>query len=198
MLVFAFIVDEQAPEPVTNNSIEIDENLFVRIGKNDMEAFDELYKITERTLYAFSLSLTRDQQQSLDLMQDTYVKILSASHLYQPMGKPLAWVFTIAKNIHYSSLRKGSKGICLEPETIANDKRFSYITEMDDRIVLEAVLSQLTEEEREIVLLYAVSGMKHREIAESTGLSLSTTLSKYHRALKKLRKYLDGKEEIRI
>jgi RNA polymerase sigma-70 factor (ECF subfamily) len=197
MLVFTFIMDEQAPEPAKNNSIEIDENLFVRIGKNDMEAFDELYKITERTLYAFSLSLTRDQQQSLDLMQDTYVKVLSASHLYQPMGKPLAWMFTIAKNIHYSSLRKGSKSISLEPQTIAEDKRFSYITEIDDRIVLEGVLRQLTQEEREIVLLYAVSGMKHREIAESTGLSLSTTLSKYHRALKKLRKYLDGKEEIR-
>ena len=41
-------------------------------------------------------------------------------------------------------------------------------------------------------MLYAVSGMKHKEIAESLGLKLSTTLSKYHRALKKLRTYLEG------
>jgi RNA polymerase sigma-70 factor (ECF subfamily) len=39
-----------------------------------------------------------------------------------------------------------------------------------------------------------VSGLKHKEIAEGIGLNLSTTLSKYHRALKKLREYLEGKE----
>ena len=66
------------------------------------------------------------------------------------------------------------------------------MTDPDDRIVLEGVLSLLSEEEREIIILYAVSGMKHKEIAESLGLKLSTTLSKYHRALKKLKNYLEG------
>jgi RNA polymerase sigma-70 factor (ECF subfamily) len=82
----------------------------------------------------------------------------------------------------------------MEPEEVADDRRFSYVTDMDDRIVLEGVLSLLTEEEREIVMLHAVSGMKHKEIADGLGLNLSTTLSKYHRALKKLREYLEGKE----
>lgn len=127
-------------------------------------------------------------------MQDTYVKILSAAHLYKPMGKPLAWMFTIARNLHYSNVRKEKGNISLEPEEISDNKRFSYVTDINDRIVLEGVLSLLSEEEREIVMLYAVSGMKHKEIAESLGLKLSTTLSKYHRALKKLRKYLEGKE----
>ena len=63
---------------------------------------------------------------------------------------------------------------------------------MENRIVLEGVLSLLSDEEREIVLLYAVTGMKHKEIAECLGLKLSTTLSKYHRALKKLREHLHG------
>lgn len=127
-------------------------------------------------------------------MQDTYVKILSAAHLYKPMGKPLAWMFTIARNLHYSNVRKDKRNISLEPEEISDNKRFSYVTDINDRIVLEGVLSLLSEEKREIVMLYAVSGMKHKEIAESLGLKLSTTLSKYHRALKKLRKYLEGKE----
>lgn len=110
------------------------------------------------------------------------------------MGKPLAWMFTIARNLHYSNVRKEKRNISLEPEEISDNKRFSYVTDINDRIVLEGVLSLLSEEKREIVMLYAVSGMKHKEIAESLGLKLSTTLSKYHRALKKLRKYLEGKE----
>ena len=191
MLVFNFILDENNITK-TKKEIPIDETLFLKIDKNDMDAFEQLYILSERTMYAFCLSLTRDNQKSLDLMQDTYVKILTAAGLYKPMGKPLAWMFTIAKNIHYSNIRKDSRLIAFEPQKIENDSRFSYITEMDDRIVLEGVLDILSEEERKIVLLHAVSGMKHKEIAENIGLSLSTTLSKYRRSLKKLKKHLEG------
>lgn len=194
MLMFTFVYDEQVPTPEKYNSLELDETLFTRIGQNDMDAFDTLYQLTERTMYAFCLSLSRDHQMSLDLMQETYVKVLSAAHLYKPMGKPLAWMFTIAKNLYYTSVRRESKTTHLEPEKIQDDSRFSYVTDMDDRVVLQAVLDKLTEEEREIVLLYAVTGLKHKEIADSIGLTLSTTLSKYHRALKKLRGYLEEKE----
>ena len=194
MLMFAFVYDDQAPAPEKNNHIDIDETLLNRIGQDDMDAFDKLYRLTERSMYAFCLSLTRDHQISLDLMHETYVKVLSAAHLYKPMGKPLAWMFTIAKNLYYTSVRKESKTTHLEPEKIQDDSRFSYVTDMDDRVVLQAVLDKLTEEEREIVLLYAVTGLKHKEIADYIGLSLSTTLSKYHRALKKLRVYLEEKE----
>ncbi|NLN42355.1 MAG: RNA polymerase sigma factor [Clostridiales bacterium] len=193
MLIYTFVYEEDSGNS-HNNKIEINENLFKRIARDDMTALDELYAVTERIMYAFTLSLTKDHQRALDLMQDTYVKVLSAAHLYKPMGKPLAWMFTIARNLHYSNIRKEKRNISLEPGEISDNKRFSYVTDINDRIVLEGVLSLLFEEEREIVMLYAVSGMKHKEIAESLGLKLSTTLSKYHRVLKKLRKYLEGKE----
>lgn len=193
MLIFAFVYSDDFEDDSQHNKIEIDEDLFRRIADDDMTALDELYGLTERIMYAFSLSLTKHHQGALDLMQDTYVKILSAAHLYKPMGKPLAWMFTIARNLHYSNLKKEKRSIPLEPKEISDDKRFSYVTDVNDRIVLEGVLDLLSEEERKIVMLYAVSGMKHKEIAESLGLKLSTTLSKYHRALKKLRKYLEEK-----
>lgn len=194
MLMFNFILADGPPEPVKAPPIDIDEDLFRRIGQNDMTALEELYHLTERTLYAFSVSLTRDHEEAVDLIQETYIKVMSAAHLYQPMGKPLAWLFTIAKNLYYSKYRKESKVIQLEPEIIANDRRFAYISDADDKIVLEGVLKRLTEEEREIVMLHAASGMKHQEIADALGLKLSTTLSKYRRALQKLKHYLEEKE----
>lgn len=196
MLLFTFIYEDDPgiSRGSNNKKIKIDESLFNRIAKDDMTALNELYGVTERTMYAFTISLTKDHQRALDLMQDTYVKIISAAHLYKPLGKPLAWMFTIAKNLHYTNVRKEKRSISIEPQEVSDDKRFSYVTDMEDRVVLEGVLSLLSDDEREIVLLYAVSGMKHKEIAESLGLKLSTTLSKYHRALKKLREYLHGKE----
>ena len=58
----------------------------------------------------------------------------------------------------------------------------------EDRLMLQMVLQVLSEEELQIVMLHAVAGCKHREIAQLLELPLPTVLSKYHRALKKLRK----------
>lgn len=48
------------------------------------------------------------------------------------------------------------------------------------------MLAQLAQDEREIVVLHVVTGLKHREIAELLEMPLPTVLSKYRRSLKKL------------
>lgn len=194
MMLFTFVLSVNELPKTEYKPIDIDERLFVRIGKGDNTALDELYHLTERTLYAFTVSLTRDHDMALEIMQETYLKILSAAHLYRPMGKPLAWMFTITKNLYYSEVKKRGRYDVQDPMELSNDRRFSYVIDAEDRMVLEGVLMKLTEEEREIIMLYAVSGMKHREIAENLDMKLSTLLSKYHRGLKKLKDYLEEKE----
>lgn len=51
MLIFTFVYGEDTGNS-RNNKIEIDESLFKRIARDDMTALDELYEITERTMYA--------------------------------------------------------------------------------------------------------------------------------------------------
>ena len=58
--------------------------------------------------------------------------------------------------------------------------------------LLQGALASLADEERRIVMLHAVTGLKHREIAALLELPLPTVLSKYHRALKKMRSFLEG------
>ena len=60
----------------------------------------------------------------------------------------------------------------------------------EDRLVLECAMRVLGDEERQVVMLHAVAGLKHRETAALMGLPLSTVLSRYHRALGKLQKAL--------
>lgn len=177
----------------SDNTKEIDESLFERIGDEDSKALEELYIKTERTMYAYVLSLVKDHEQALDIVQETYLKIRTSAHLYKPMGKPLAWMFTIAKNLYFSRLRVEKRYSNYEYEEIENSIDFSYVTNKVDKIVLESAMKILSTEEREIVMLYVVSGMKHREIAKNLDLPLPTSLSKYYRAIKKLKKYLKGK-----
>lgn len=194
MLSILVGVKPEPGNPQHYNKEKLNEDLFRRIGEGDGSAFEELYRTTEKTLYAFILSLTKDHQNAMDILQDTYLKIRSAAHLYRPMGKPLAWMFTIARNLFHSGFRQTARFADTEDMDIENDLNFSYVSDSVDKLVLQSALMLLNEEEREIILLYAVSGLKHREIAENLDLGLSTVLSKYHRGLKKLRKYLEEKE----
>ncbi len=57
-------------------------------------------------------------------------------------------------------------------------------------MVLKSALEILKEDERQIVLLHASAGLKHREIAADLQMPLATVLSKYNRAIKKLKQYL--------
>ena len=59
-----------------------------------------------------------------------------------------------------------------------------------ERTALLQALDQLNETERQIVLLYAAAGMKHREIAQVLNMPQATELSKYSRSVKKLQKML--------
>ena len=61
----------------------------------------------------------------------------------------------------------------------------------DDRLMVRACMEQLRDDERKVLLLHAVAGFRHREIAEFLDLPLSTVLSKYTRASKKLRTIME-------
>ncbi|MFB0971361.1 MAG: RNA polymerase sigma factor [Neofamilia sp.] len=173
------------PEPE-----KIDDDLIIKIGRDDMYAFEQLYVKTERQLYSFVLSLSKNHDDALDIMQDTYMKIRASAHLYKPMGKPMAWIFTIARNLTMTNFKKKGRTADLEECDMEDTLDLSYVTDPTDKMVLETALKILSEEEAQIILLYVVNGMKHKEIAESMDLKINTVISKYNRGLKKLREYL--------
>ncbi len=76
-------------------------------------------------------------------------------------------------------------------EEIKEKQDFSQIEHREDRIILETAFQVLSKEECQIIVLHAVSGMKHREIGELLHEPLSTVLSKYNRGIKKLRRQLE-------
>ena len=64
---------------------------------------------------------------------------------------------------------------------------FSSVENAEQRVLVEMLFKHLTDEEKQILVLHAVSGMKYREIASFMDIPLNTVLSKYHRAVKKLK-----------
>lgn len=178
-------------QPNIESHAQVDESLIIKIGKDDKQAFRDFYNQTERILYSYALSLTKHHEDALDIVHDTYIKIKSAAHLYTPMGKPLAWVFTIARNLVMTNFNLKSRTADSRSEDLDNTLLYSYVSDPTDKVILKAALNELNSEEAAIIVLYAVNGFKHREIAENLDLPINTVISKYNRGLKKLRDFIE-------
>ncbi|MCQ5129997.1 RNA polymerase sigma factor [Butyricicoccus faecihominis] len=168
------------------------ERMLAAIALGDGSAFEAFYRATERTVYTFALSLTRNAPDAQDAMMETYLAVRTGAGRYLPMGKPLAWIFTITKNAVRMQQRKLSRET---PQDELPETGPPCAADETDSLALREALTILAEDEREIVLLHAVSGLRHREIADALALPLSTVLSKYSRAMRKLRRHLTALDE---
>ena len=164
------------------------EELLRQIALGSQQAFEELYRATDSAIYGYALSLMRNHHEAQDIMMDTYLKIRCAAHLYMPMGKPMAWILTITKNIARTKLRSAGRQIPLDD---LEETTPSFDQDSEEAVALEQAMKVLGDQERQILILHAVTGLKHREIAEMLGMPLATVLSKYARSLKKLKKALE-------
>lgn len=152
-----------------------------------------LYQNTDRTVYSFILSIMKNPQDAEEVMQETYMKIWTSASSYQSQGKPLAWIFTIARNLCYMKFRDQKHRADMGLEELTGEETGELCLPLEnlaDAMALRAALELLKEDERQIVLLHASAGLKHREIAASLGMSLATVLSKYNRSIKKLKQNL--------
>ena len=105
----------------------------------------------------------------------------------------MAWLLAVTRNLALDCLRRrhenalppgmleGGSGAAVE------ESGWGSAVTAEDRLLLETLLEALSEEERQIVVLHALWGLKHRETAAQLCLPLGTVLAKYNRALKKLR-----------
>ena len=164
------------------------EELLRQIALGSQQAFEELYRATDSAIYGYALSLMRNHHEAQDIMMDTYLKIRCAAHLYMPMGKPMAWILTITKNIARTKLRSAGRQIPLDD---LEETTPSFDRDSEEAVALEQAMKVLGDQERQILILHAVTGLKHREIAQLLGMPLATVLSKYARSLKKLKKALE-------
>ena len=174
---------------------KVEQAIFDIAQNGGQAALEKLYIGIKDAVFGYALSILKNTEDAEDVLHDCCIAVYQAAESYRPDGKPMAWIITIARNLSMGKLRSRKRFAEIpeedwEPYLEANER-----ISMEDRVVLEHCLRDLSDDEREILLLHIFSGMKHREIAELTGRPLSTILSKYHRALRKMREML--KEEDR-
>jgi len=177
-----------------------DSELIALFKKGNNEAFEELVMRYQSHVYSYVLSITKNEESSQDITQDAFIRIFKKLKNYNDENKFKNWIFTLARNMTMDYYRKnGRKNIPLETQ---DEEGFSMIDILADKepqpekaaaIKSESesvnkALSRLTAEERE--LIYLKDSMTFKEIAEMQNKPIGTLLSKFNRALGKLKKIL--------
>ena len=168
------------------------QRLLIRIADGEREALAELYRRTRSAVYGLALSYLKNAHDAQDLTQDVYVQVWDRAEQYRLIGSPMGWLLAVCRNLCLMRLRREERHAALSEEEWDAIPAQECGLDADERTLLQHALAGLADEERRIVLLHAVTGLKHREIAALLELPLPTVLSKYHRALKKMRIFLEG------
>ncbi|MBM6593727.1 sigma-70 family RNA polymerase sigma factor [Microvirga pudoricolor] len=138
-------------------------------------------------LRAFAISLTKDSTKAEDLVQDTVLKAIGYSDRFEEGTNLQAWLFTILRNQFFSSHRKAGREVEDADGSLAAS--MISIPEQEDRIAhkeLETALAQLSQDQREAILLVGMEGMQYEEAAIALGCAIGTVKSRVFRARSRL------------
>lgn len=185
-----------------------DADLMARIQADDEGAFGELVTRYQRRFYRLAFGYLRNHEESLDAVQEAFIKIYRARGSWEPRANPYTWAYRIVANhcVDLIRRRKGHAAASLDDEetglarTIADESAIDplelQVSEEARKKVMEAVL-QLPQRQREIIILRHYEDLSLQEIAEAQGCALGTVKSSLHRAIASLRQILEaaGKRE---
>lgn len=152
-------------------------------------AFRELYHRYARRVYAYSLKALGDPATARDIVQDTFIRVLSRLRTGEPIESMIAFVMTICRNLCLNH-KRDSRMEYIEPdqiELVSFDEPYERIE--TSRIVADA-LRALPEAYREPLLLQVYGGLSYVEICDVTGDSLPSVRHRIARAKQKLRAIL--------
>jgi RNA polymerase sigma-70 factor (ECF subfamily) len=166
----------------------------------DAAAWDVLFQRYQLPLYVYIFELVRDEQTSLDLVQETFINAVRHLGSLREDEKFGSWLFGIAHQKCIQSWRKKHRAdAALEelseaPTESGEDPRDLLIRrEQEDQFM--KLIEQLPLSQRSVLLLRFVEDFSLEEIAGITGASIGTVKSRLHYAKRALKKLLEENPE---
>ena len=157
------------------------------IRNGDKIAFEELYMDLRTPIFTIINRITWNITVSEDLLQEFFVKLFLSPPA--PHKNPRAYVFQIARNLAIDSVRKQTHKISLDDISECTYKPLdNFQLQMD----IDDALKNIPAQECEIVTLHIISGLKFREIANVLKIPSGTAKWKYHKAINRLQKLMQG------
>jgi RNA polymerase sigma-70 factor, ECF subfamily len=177
-----------------------------RAQTGDAAAFEHLYQLHGRRVYALCLRMVGNPADAEDLMQDSFLQLFRKIATFRGESAFSTWLHRMTVNVVLMRLRKKSLPTDSLEETIDPDSENSgpkrdvgapdlRLSGAVDRVNLNRSIEKLPPGYRTVFVLHDVQGYEHNEIADIMGCSVGNSKSQLHKARTRLRELLQ--EEVR-
>jgi len=186
-----------------------DEKLFIavhKLKKGDREAFENVYKLSEKYIYSVIYRIIQDNDKTADLMQETYLQIYNKIGTLDNEERFLVWAGRIATNMTLRYIQKNSREVLPAEEDEdfifekAGDDKEKFIPEdiilnKEKKSKIQDIINQLSEEQKITVQYYYLYDMSVNEIADIMQCSTGTVKSRLNYARKKIKQAVIDTEQ---
>jgi RNA polymerase sigma-70 factor (ECF subfamily) len=176
-----------------NRFIYSDEQLMLLFQGGDENAYIELVNRYKDKLINFIFNYLGDLESSEDVVQETMIKLYQKKHYYKEIAKFSTWLYTIAKNLANTELRKRKqRKTTLLSQFSKDDKTYELPsndpepgqeiqTDIVNKIIRNAV-DQLSEKFKIVIVLRDIQGLSYEDISEIINVPIGTVKSRINRA----------------
>jgi len=162
------------------------------------EWVDRLFREHAAELTRYLRTFRLPEQDTYDLVQDTYVKLLDADP--SSIRRPKVWLFTVGRNLAINLLKRNRtrRSDGSDPDSVADGSSgaLTGLLEQERSSQLWEAFLGLSERDREMMELYLDHEFSYRQIAEVTGrseIAIRVAMHRTRNQLKKCLKPLDGR-----
>jgi RNA polymerase sigma-70 factor (ECF subfamily) len=164
------------------------EQLMVRYQQGDAAAVTELVRRLSPQLHRFFLAQLVSRRYADDLLQETWLRIHEARHTYRAGEPLLPWLYAVARHVRVDHYRRTRRREDRERQLEALPAAPAVQPDATHGPDVQAMLRELPESQREVLIMLKVSGMSIEEVARATSSSAGSVKQKAHRAYEKLRR----------
>ena len=176
-----------------NNYLYSDEELISRFQAGDKNAYVELVNRYKDRLTNFVYYFLKDEELSEDIVQDTFIKLYEKKHYYKPVAKFSTWIYTIARNLANTELRKKNRVKIMYLSQMNNDMKNYELKSKDQSLnskieneylldELHLAIDRLPQNYKTAIILRDIQGLNYEEISNIVGVPLGTIKSRINRA----------------
>lgn len=174
-----------------------DQLLMQSVRDGEVDKLGLLFERHHGVLFNFLLRMTADRQLSEDLTQEVFLRILKYRHTYRGDSQFTTWMFQIARNARVDHFRKHSgeemveKGEPLEEFAGSELSPREQVERQQEVKFLNGALQQLSEEQREVLLLSRFHGLKYEQVAQILNCSVGAVKARVFRAMQDLKEHFN-------
>lgn len=166
-----------------------DEQLMVAVQSDQLDKLNVLFERYQKKIYNYFLKSTLDLEDSSDLTQNVFIRVMKYRKSYKAEHSFQFWIFQIARNQlkdHFRKLKVHRD--TFNPADVMPDRaEYEDPDRYEQEEKLHRALNKLPEEKRELLVLSKFQGMKYEQIAELRAVSVSAIKVQVHRTIKQLR-----------